>query len=238
MVRLYQLDDGDGLVVPAITYATNHQTPIELQDLRSNDEIQQRLVLDLGQLGYTYKTKRDNQPGTESTITSKQAAIAVLTVLRRQPHVARFAESRLFDTYYRRIFTKDLNGAQVVLATRIFADVQEMLASHPTPKPFLPYATHYAAMVCGEMMRWVSESRPEGKVIDHRNLSSQLEEWARERPRLVGMAVAIIETALESLGIDAGASLQRVSAQFRRADLIDPIIQSIRERLATRETSS
>lgn len=237
MVRLYQLDDDDGLVIPAITYATNHQTPIELQDLRSNDELQQRLALDLQQLGYAYKTKRDNQPGTETTITSKQAAIAVLTVLRRQPHVARFAESRLFDSYYSKIFTKDLNGAQVVLATRIFEDVATTLASYPTPKAFLPYATHYTAMVCGELMRWASKSPAERKVIDHRDLSSFLTEWARERPLLVGMALAIIETALESLGIGPDASLQRISAQFRRADLLDPIMQSIRERAAARASA-
>jgi hypothetical protein len=234
MVRLYQLDESDEQFGHAITYATNDQTPIELQDLRSNDEIQQRLALDLEQLGYTYKTKRDNQPGNETTVTSKQAAIAVLTVLRRQPHLARFAESRLFDTYYRQIFTKDLDGAQVVVATRVFDDVATMLATHPSPKPFLPYATHYTAMVCGELMRWGSKSLAEGKAIDHRNLSSLLAEWTLERPRLVGIALAIIETSLQTLGIEHDASLQRVSAQFRRADLLDPIMQSIRERLAKR----
>ncbi len=235
MVRLYQLDDADEQFGHAITYATNDQTPIELQDLRANDEIQQRLALDLEQHGYAYKTKRDNQPGTAATITSRNAAIAVLAVLRRKPHVARFAESRLFGDHYRLIFTKDLNGAQVVLATRILADVQAQLAVHPAPKPFFPYATHYAAMICGELVRWAAASLQGGKAIDHRNLPALLEEWSRERPRLVGSALGLIETALQSLGIDSTASLQRVSAQFRRADLLDPIMLSLRERLAGRK---
>lgn len=215
MVRLYQLDDADEQFGHAITYATNDQTPIELQDLRSNDEIQQRLALDLEQLGYTYKTKRDNQPSTEITITSKQAAIAVLTVLRRQPHVARFAESRLFDTYYRRIFTKDLNGAQIVLATRIFADVEVMLAGEAAREVFLPYATHYVAMISGELLRLGSKSLAEGRAVDHRNLVSLLEEWSNERVQLVGSAIALTDASLRTLGIDESTSLQRVAAQFR-----------------------
>ncbi len=235
MVRLYQLDDDDDRFGHAITYATNDQTPVELQDLRANDEIQQQLALDLAGLGYVYKTKRDNHPADEKTITSKQAAIAVLTVWRRKPHLARFAESRLFDAYYRQIFTKDLNGAQVILATRIFADVEAMLATHPAPKPFLPYATHFTAMACGELIRLGALEG--GNVIDHRNLPSLLAEWGRERPRLVDMALAIIEASFGGILTGRGLSLQWISAQFRRADLLDPIMQSIRERLAKRETN-
>lgn len=233
MVRLYQLDDADEQVGHAITYATNDQTPIELQDLRANDEIQQRLALDLAQHGYTYKTKRDNQPGTETTITSKQAAVAVLTVLRRKPHLARFAESRLFDAYYRQIFTKDLNGAQVVLATRILTDVEAMLASTAKQAAFWPYASHYVAMVSGELLRGGASPLVKGEAVDHRNLPSLLRAWADERVQLVGSALALVESSLRKLGVDGQSSLQRVAAQFRRADLLDEITQSLRERVAT-----
>jgi hypothetical protein len=237
MVRLYQLDDDDDEFGHAITYATNDQTPVELQDLRANDEIQQRLALDLAGLGYVYKTKRDNQPAGEKTITSTQAAVAVLTVLRRQPHLARFAENRLFDSYYRRIFTKDLNGAQVVLATRIFSDVEAMLSAEPKRASFWPYATHYVAMVCGELLRWGAEPLAKGEAIDHRNLESLLQTWADERVRLVGSALALVESSLGRLGIDEDSSLQRVAAQFRRADLLEEIMRSLAERVAARRTN-
>lgn len=239
MVRLYQLDDGnDGPLGHTITYATNNQTPIELQDLRANDEIQQRLALDLAELGYTYKTKRDNQPADSKTITSPQAAIAVLAVWRQQPHLARFAESRLFDHYYSRIFTKKLNGAQVVLATRIFADVEEMLAGHSSGQAFLPYATHYIAMVCGVLMGHgsaVLESNAGVDAIDHRNLASLLQEWSQQRALLVASAIALVDISLRKLGVDESSSLQRVAAQFRRADLLDTVLLSLRETLAKRE---
>lgn len=232
MVRLYQLDEDDGPLGHAITYATNNQTPVELQDLRANDEVQQRLALDLAELGYSYKTKRDNQPADEQTITSTQAAIAVLTVWRRQPHLARFAESRLFDHYYSRIFTKRLNGAQIVLATKIFDDVEQMLGALRVEKPFLPYATHYIAMACGtQLLMGYAHGPFEANVdaIDHRSLSSLLQAWSEHQVRLVGAAQVLIGASLAKLGVDESSSLQRVAAQFRRPDLLDSILQSIRE---------
>jgi hypothetical protein len=233
MVRLYQLDDADHRFGHAITYATNDQTPVELQDLRANDEIQQQLTLDLKGLGYVYKTKRDSQPADEKTITSTRAAIAVLTVLRRQPHLARFAESRLFDSYYRRIFTKDLNGAQVVLATRIFADVHEAVspvARAAAAKVFLPYATHYIAMLCGDLLLRSNPTAPQAvrgqyALLDHRNLSSYIQEWSKRSVDLMNRATVLIEQALARLGIDETSSLQRIAAQFRRADLLDALSQ-------------
>ncbi len=236
MVRLYQLDDDDPGFGHTITYATNNQTPIELQDLRANDEIQQRLGLDLAELGYTYKTKRDNQPADDETITSAQAAIAVLAVWRQQPHLARFAESRLFDHYYSRIFTKKLNGAQVVLATRIFADVEEMLATSSRTEAFLPYATHCLAMVCGELMRQgsaVLERRGGVDGIDHRNLPALLQEWSAQKDPLLAASIALVGLSLQGLGVDASSSLQRVAAQFRRADLLDAVLRALRERLSS-----
>lgn len=233
MVRLYQLDDADTPFGHAITYATNDQTPIELQDLRANDELQQRLVLDLEELGYTYKTKRDNQPADEKTITSTRAAIAVLTVLRRLPHLARFAESRLFGTYYRRIFTNNLNGAQVVLATRIFADVERalaVLAKTSDRLVFLPYAAHHVAMLCGDLLLRPDSASPHAAharrpFVDHRNLPFYLQEWSKNTAEIMEKATALIERALERLGIDESTNLQRVAAQFRRADLLDELLQ-------------
>ena len=43
LVRLYQVPRDSAGFVQMITYATNSQNPVELQDLRSNDEIQRQL---------------------------------------------------------------------------------------------------------------------------------------------------------------------------------------------------
>ncbi|MCA9559431.1 MAG: AIPR family protein, partial [Myxococcales bacterium] len=62
IVRLYELEDDDHEIVRAITYATNSQNPVDLRDLRSNDEVQQQLAMGLQALGYTYQRKR-SAPG-------------------------------------------------------------------------------------------------------------------------------------------------------------------------------
>ncbi|MCX4240674.1 hypothetical protein [Paraliomyxa miuraensis] len=48
----------------------------------------------------------------------------------------------------------------------------------------------------------------------------------------------LVELTLAKLGVGESSSLQRVAAQFRRADLLDAILQSIRERLAQRAPDS
>ena len=116
LVRLYELDSDDKNLVSRITNATNSQSPIELRDLRSNDDVQRRLETDLEQLGFDYKSKRDNAPTTSRTIPSSVAAEAVLAVWRRKPHLAKFNTTRLFDQFYDEIFTPHLTGAQTILA--------------------------------------------------------------------------------------------------------------------------
>ena len=54
MIRVYQLADTHKEFVQDITYATNSQNPVDLRDLRSNDEMQKQLELGLSSLGYTY----------------------------------------------------------------------------------------------------------------------------------------------------------------------------------------
>ena len=66
LIRLYQLPKDNDHLVKRITYATNSQNPVDLRDLRANDNIQQRLQMDIEQLGYNYRRKR-----TERTVKAK-----------------------------------------------------------------------------------------------------------------------------------------------------------------------
>ena len=123
-------------MVSRITHATNHQSPIELRDLRANDPIQQQIEADLAELGYEYRRKREERPRGANTITSSEAAEAVLSVWRKQPHRARFAKRKLFDEYYGRIFSKSLNGSQVVLAVLAMRRAEEHCRDAPEPRPY------------------------------------------------------------------------------------------------------
>jgi AIPR protein len=51
LLRLYQLPSDNDDLVQKITYATNSQNPVDLKDLRANDFRQQRLEMDIKQLG-------------------------------------------------------------------------------------------------------------------------------------------------------------------------------------------
>lgn len=222
LVRLYELDTANETLAHRITGATNSQSPIELRDLRSNDDEQTRLATDVGLLGFDYKAKRDNLASGSKTIPSSVAAEAVLAIWRRRPHQAKFASSKLFDQFYKDIFTPELNGAQVVLATLIYRSVHnERRKPTQAPPYFLPYASHHLAMACGQIL--LMELGLTYLKISHLNFDQLQEKWQRDQQRIYNLATNIVGFALSNLFIDITTNLQRVSAQFRRADLVDLI---------------
>lgn len=80
LLRLYQLPRDNRDLVQKITYATNSQNPVDLRDLRANDDRQQKLEMDIQQLGFNYRRKRSESNSKPREITSGIAAEAVLAV--------------------------------------------------------------------------------------------------------------------------------------------------------------
>ena len=120
LVRLYKLPKDNQDIVLQITCATNSQNPVDLRDLKANDEKQRQLEQSLSALGYVYRRKRGD-PGAKSTdVTSGSAAEAILAVWRQAPHQAKFFTREHFGKLYRTIFTDDLNGAQVIVAALLY----------------------------------------------------------------------------------------------------------------------
>jgi len=110
LVRLYQLPDDGADLVRTITYATNSQNPVDLRDLRSNDDRQRALQASIEQLGYNYRRQRSEESIKPSDISSATAAEAVLSVWRRRPQQAKFMTREHFGKLYDEIFRADLNG--------------------------------------------------------------------------------------------------------------------------------
>lgn len=218
LVRLYQIDEQDRDFPNVITYATNHQTPVELHDLRANDEIQRKLVLDLAELGHEYRTKRDANPISDRTITITEAAEA-LACWELLPHIARSGRQKLFNPhFYGRVFRRERIGAEVILAVAVlrFAEMRTRLEVRPEYGFFAPYAAHYlATFMLGDVP--LKHGR---KQVDHRNLDEVRTRWDSERDARYDHWIELLRRGLAELGVNATSPLQRVAAQFRRADLL------------------
>ena len=219
LIRIYQLPDESTEVVRDITRATNSQSPVDLRDLRSNDDIQRTLALGMEQLGFIYKRYREEGGNGVNVVTSAAAAEAVLAVWRERPHQAKFRRREHFGQLYDTVF-KDLNAAQALLATLIFRMVERRRRDGGDDMPsFLPYASHHIAMVIGrEMCRGLQLAIDE---ITHRSFADMKGALDDNGGRYYSLAVESLEDALRRCYGDRQVSLQQLAATFRRGDLLE-----------------
>jgi hypothetical protein len=222
LVRIYELADDDKEFVRDITYATNSQNPVDLRDLRSNDDIQRKLELGIQDLGYTYKRQREEGYAGSQVVTNSIVAESVLAIWRFSPHQAKFRRREHFGVLYNQIF-KDLNAAQALLAVLIFRFVENLRKRPEDDKPpeFLPYASHYIAMVVGEIFL---HSHNKGIAdVNHRNFKELTVSFEEKKRDLYKLAITMISAALKNLYGERIISLQQLSATFRRGDLLEYI---------------
>ena len=148
LLRLYELADEDQDFVRDITYTTNSQNPVDLRDLRSNDEIQKQLEIGMRDLGYHYKRQREDGGLGSHTISATVLAESCLACLNRMPHQAKCMRKEHFGKLYESIFG-GLQAAPAIVSVWIFRFVESMRkategqANHPV---YIPYASHYLAM--------------------------------------------------------------------------------------------
>ena len=222
MVRIYELSEQDQNIVTDITYATNSQNPVDLRDLRSNDDRQKQLEIGMQDLGYTYKRQREEGGGNSQVITSATLAESVLAIWCKSPHQAKFRRREHFGKLYETIFD-DLNAAQGVIAVLIFRQVENerkrpSLPNHPE---FIPYASHYLSMLVGQQL--LIDKRLILSEINHRHFSDIKQQLELEGLTYYQQAVARISEALTALYGERDISLQQLSATFRRGDLLETL---------------
>ncbi len=223
MIRVYELEEDDGELVHAITYATNSQNPVDLRDLKSNDEKQKRLELSMETLGYRYRRYREATSRNAEDISTSLAAEAVLATWRRSPHLAKFRRSEHFGKLYDFIFDDSLHAAQVILAVHVFRYVESRRKSRGSEVPrFVPYGSHFLAMLIGDML--LKKLEIPLSQLDHLQFAPA--EQALDENKALWYEEALSQTreALEFLyggGATESISLQRLSATFRRGDLLE-----------------
>lgn len=222
LVRLYELPGEEQNLVRNITYATNSQNPVDLRDLRSNDERQRRLEVSISALGYQYRRQRGESAVKSTDITSATAAEAVLSVWRKRPNQARFQSREHFGKLYDVIFTDDLNGAQVVIATLLYRLAENKRRRPPEGAPdFLPYASCFLAMLMGKYL--LDEMGIDLGGLDHRNFEDAKTMVEQNGESYFERAIEAVRGAIAKLYGNQQVSLQRLSATFRRGDLIEEL---------------
>ncbi|MCX7112903.1 MAG: AIPR family protein [Proteobacteria bacterium] len=220
MVRIYELAKDNEDIVLQITQATNSQNPVDLKDLRSNDEIQRRLEASIQELGFNYRRKRMDSATKPTDITSGAAAEAILAVLRLSPHQAKFMTREHFGKLYDKIFTDTLNGAQTIIAVLLYR-IAENHRRRPEKKDplYVRYASSFVAMHMGIHLL-IKDMKIKINGLDHRNFSEALKLIEQNEERYYSLAIEDIDRSLKNLYGNDPVSLQQLSATFRRGDLI------------------
>lgn len=219
LVRLYQLPSDAVDLVRSITYATNSQNPVDLRDLRSNDVRQKSIESAVRDLGFTYHRHRSDASLKPTDISSATAAEAVLSVWRRRPQQAKFQGREHFGKLYDTIFTSDLNGTQVVLATLIFRYAENKRRRPPVGSPdFVAYGSCFIAMLMGQFL--LADLGITLAQLNHLKFAEAKSKLEEKQDEYFTRAVAAVDAAVKGLYGNQFVSLQQLSATFRRGDLI------------------
>lgn len=233
LVRLYQLPEAEDSLVQNITFATNSQNPVDLRDLRANDPIQVRLETDIRQIGYNYRRKRVDGTTRPEDITTGATAEAVLAVLRRRPHQAKFFTREHFGKLYETIFNDTLTGAEVVISTLLYRIAENRRKRPEEGAPsFRPYASCFVAMRMGDYLRH-SLNLGAKVPLTHKEFDAAKKLIESQGDTYFQQSERDIEAALNALYGRSyqEQSLQRLAATFRRGDLIEEL-----DKLALSET--
>lgn len=223
LVRIYKLPKDNEDIVLQITHATNSQNPVDLKDLRSNDEKQQQLETSIQALGFSYRRKRMDGATKPSELTSGAAAEAILAVWRTAPHQAKFLTREHFGKLYEHIFTDALNGAQAVVAVLVYRIAENHRRRPASSDPlFVRYASCFIAMQMGR--RLLKDLKINLEALDHRNFAAARALIETSGEMYFVAAVKDVETSLNLLYGGQGISVQQLSATFRRGDLIDRLL--------------
>jgi len=222
LLRLYQLPRENDDLVQKITYATNSQNPVDLKDLRANDERQKTLEMDIQQLGFNYRRKRSGTSVGTKDITAGTAAEAILSIWREKPHQAKFFSREHFGKLYEFIFDDQLNGAQVVLAVQLYRIAENRRKRPEANDPdFVRYASCFIAMQMGR--RLLHDMKLQRQEINHQNFHKAQQLVEQKGETYFNNSVQDIQKALHKLYGEQDISLQQLSATFRRGDLIEKL---------------
>ena len=224
LVRLYKLPKDNQDIIFQITYATNSQNPVDLKDLKANNQKQRLLEESITALGYGYRRKRTDTAARPTDITSGAAAEAILAVWRNAPHQAKFFSREHFGKLYETIFTDDLNGAQTIAAVLLYRIAENRRRRPEDSDPdFVRYASCFIAMQMGR--RLLRDLGVDLKNLNHQNFAQAAQLIHQNGGVYFYQSLMDVERALQGLYGSSEISLQQLSATFRRGDLVQTLLE-------------
>jgi hypothetical protein len=222
LVRLYQLPNDSADLVRSITYATNSQNPVDLRDLKSNDAKQKSLETAMRDLGFSYRRHRSDASLRPEDISSATAAEAVLSIWRGRPHQGKFNGREHFGRLYDLIFADSLNAAQTVIATLIYRHAENKRRRPPENSPaIVSYGSCFLAMLMGRYL--LADLGLLLDELDHVRFQAAQTLLTQNSETYYTQALEEVAAAIGRLYGQQEISLQRLSATFRRGDLLEEL---------------
>lgn len=222
LVRLYELSsDEHEELLQDITIATNSQNPVDLRDLRANEEKQKNLEIAVEQLGYRYIRKREEANNSLEAIPSTVAAESIYSIWKKKPHVTKFRRNELFGRFYDEVFS-NVNGAQLVMAVLIYryCDRLRKQQNFVQQYPHLPYSTYFLAMLIGKLL--LNKTNKIYEELTHISFAEVKNYFEMNKEQLFQQSNDMLVRSLNKLYPDGyeNIELRRLSATFRREDLL------------------
>jgi hypothetical protein len=231
LVRLYELPgDGADSLITDVTIATNSQNPVDLRDLRANDDLQKRLETAVSELGYFYKRKKDNTTPSntiysrETTVLSSVAAESIFSVWKKKPYQTKFKKNELFGAFYHDVFD-NINAAQLLISVFIyrFCDAKRKKSTLSDSFPHIPYSNYFMSMIIGNLL--LNKLKLTLDKLTHKEFEQAKTYFETNKDALFEQANEILINALNQLYPAPNSydtiDKRRLSATFRRGDLME-----------------
>ncbi len=115
-----------------IAVRSNTQNPVTSRNLRALDDVQARLQAELGDLGYAFTRRpNDQEPSGRRVIRNDDAAQWLCSIYARKPALAVKRQVLFEEPLYGEVFPSDLDAARVVFASMLRQQVEKRRGEVP-----------------------------------------------------------------------------------------------------------
>src|SRR5436853_598781 len=130
LVKVVQVEPNTRLT-EKITFRSNNQNPVDIRDQRSTDNIQRALQAEVAERygeTFAYEIREGEKLQASQVLTNQEAAQLLMAVYLREPFNA-VRKVHLFDTDYRRIFNRNVDGARLYFLKQVSDVLKEARAN-------------------------------------------------------------------------------------------------------------